>query len=117
MTSIPLWVTLTGFAAPLLALAGSAVAYVIKLYLDFADRRRNQFFELMQFIDNKDGTIATKVAAVYELRRFPQNRDFIIRFCLTQRENVVGAASHSLIDELDCTLEAMRNLPAKGRNR
>jgi hypothetical protein len=67
--TVPLWVTIIGFTAPLVALAGSAVGYVVKLYQDAAGKRRSHFFELTQFID---GTlsIATKVAAVYELRRF-----------------------------------------------
>lgn len=30
--AVPIWVTLLGFAAPLIALAGSAVGYVVKLY-------------------------------------------------------------------------------------
>ena len=69
---------------PLVTIAGSAVVYVVKLYQDSAERRRNQFFELMQFIDS-DRPIATKVAAAYELRRFPEHKDFIMRFCQNLR--------------------------------
>jgi hypothetical protein len=109
VTAVPLWITLVGFAAPLLALAGSAVAYVVKLYQDRADRRRAQFFELMQFIDS-DRPIATKVAALYELRHFPEHRDFIVRFCETQRENITGPGAQALIAEMDATGAAMRAL-------
>lgn len=34
MNSVPLWITLLGFVAPLMTLAGSAVAFVIKQYQD-----------------------------------------------------------------------------------
>jgi hypothetical protein len=63
MTTPPLWISLLVLAAPLIALSGSAVAFVAKQYLDAKERRRAQFFELMQYIDS-DRPMATKVAAV-----------------------------------------------------
>ncbi len=98
-------------AAPLITLAGSAVAYVVKLFLDSGERRRKQFFELMQFIDSQ-APIATKAAAVYELRQFPQHREFIIRFCESQRSNIVGGGAHILQQEFDATkayMQALKN--------
>jgi hypothetical protein len=95
-------VTLLGFAAPLVTLAGSAVAFVVKLYLDAGERRRNHFFDLMDKIDTPS-SVAKKVAAVYELRRFPEHRDFIIRFCGTQRANITGDGSATLIAEMEAT--------------
>jgi hypothetical protein len=109
MSSVPLWITLVGFAAPLVTLAGSAVAYVVKLYQEAREKKRNQFFELMKFIDSTN-PIATKVAAVYELRRFPEHREFIIRFCENQRTNVTGAGAQILVAEMDHTREFMKML-------
>lgn len=103
--AVPIWVTLLGFAAPLIALAGSAVGYVVKLYQDASVRRRDQFFELMAFIDSKDRPIATKVAAVYRLRDFPEDKEFIVRFCQSQRENIQGDAARLLRDEMDATAQ------------
>ena len=105
--SIPLWVTLLGFAAPLIALAGSAVGYVVKIYQDAATRKRNEFFELMGFIDSTL-PIATKIAAVYRLREFPEHKDFIIRFCESQRNNITGGGGHFLIAEMDATAAFFR---------
>jgi len=48
----------------------------VKLYLDRAERRRKDFFKLMDLIGGQ-GSIANKVAAVYELRRFPEHKEFI----------------------------------------
>jgi hypothetical protein len=104
MNTVPLWVTLLGFAAPLIALAGSAVAYIVKLYQDAAQRRRDHFFELMKFIDSTQ-PIATKVAAVYALRQFPEHRDFIVRFCNTQRANITGVGAPLLAAEMKATQE------------
>lgn len=109
MNSVPLWITLLGFAAPLMTLAGSAVAFVMKQYQDSRSRARNQFFELMQFIDG-DKPIATKIAAVYELRKFPEHRDFIIRFCDEQRGNITGGGAHFLVAEMDRTRDYMKSL-------
>jgi len=115
MNSVPLWVTLIGVAAPLIAIAGSAVAFVIKLFLDRAERRRNQFFELMQFFDS-DKAIATKLAAAYELRRFIEHKEFIIRFCnkfpnLTRKPNEVGG---STVEYLQAEILATRDYFEKG---
>ena len=91
---------------PLIALAGSSVAYVIKLFLDRIDKRRDRFFDLMKLIDGKE-SIALKVAAVYELRQFPEHKDFIVHFCETQSKNVTGVDSgaKSLIAEMHRTKE------------
>lgn len=112
MNSVPLWITILGFAAPLLALAGSSVAYVVKLYQDAAEKKRSQFFELMQFIDS-GRPIATKMAAVYELRRFPEHRDFVVRFCESQRSNVDGVGAALLQAEMDATANVLRSLPVR----
>lgn len=96
------YLTLFGVAAPLITIAGSAVAYVIKIYQEAAIRRRSQFFELMQHIDGS-APIATKVAAVYSLRDFPEHKNFIIHFCKTQRNNIAGTSAQLLIDEMDRT--------------
>lgn len=110
MTSVPLWVTIVGFAAPLMALAGSATAFVINLYREAAEHRKNYFFELMQFIDS-DRPMATKVAAVYELRRFPEHREFVIRFCQSQQANISGTGASLLAAEMEQTRRFMEQLP------
>jgi hypothetical protein len=104
--AVPLWVTLLGFAGPLMALAGSAVAYVFKVFGDGAERRRQRLFELMQFIDS-DKPLAVKLAAVYELRRFPKDREFVVRFCKVVRGQIKGDAAAALVAELDATAAAV----------
>ncbi|PWE36996.1 hypothetical protein DD563_14215 [Pelagicola sp. LXJ1103] len=93
-----------GISLPLIAIAGSAVAYVIKIYRESATIRREQFFELMKLLDDK-GTIAAKVAAVYHLRQFPEHKDFIVRFCEIQKDNILGDRGLYLTAEMQLTLE------------
>ena len=111
MNTIPLWISLIGFAAPLFAIAGSAIAYVIKTYRDASETRRSHFFELMKFIDSKQ-TIAIKVAAIYHLTQFPEHKDFIIRFCETQKQNITGGdvSTKALQVEMDYAIDAMKAL-------
>ena len=87
---------------PLMTLAASAFVYVVNLWIARQDKQRDRFFDLMKLIDGQ-GSIATKVAAVYELRRFPNHKDFIIRFCDTQSQNVGGAGATTLVAEMGMT--------------
>jgi hypothetical protein len=111
VNTIPLWVTLLGFVAPFVALAGSAVAFVWQNYRESKDRRWNKFFDLMKFIDSKDLPIATKSAAVYQLRQFPEHKDFIIRFCTAHKSNIVGPASQILATEMESTVQFFDKIP------
>ena len=102
------WVTIIGVVIPMMTIAGSAVAFVWKAFQDAREKRRDHFFHLMTLIDT-DGKIATKVAAVYELRRFPEHREFIISFCRDLREQIDGASAESLKREMDRTREYFEN--------
>ena len=82
------WVSFVGIVVPLLTIAGSAVAFVSKTFGDAKESRRKQFFDLMALIDT-NGSIASKVAAVYQLRYFPEHKDFIVRFC-QRRQRLAG---------------------------
>lgn len=97
-------ISIVGVAIPMITIAGSAVAFVWKSYRDARLARHVRFFELMEIIDSKN-TIAAKVAAIYQLRTFPEHKDFIIRFCQVQSQNISGdgAAAEALADEMKRT--------------
>lgn len=107
LEQLPIWLTVLGFVVPALTLAGSAGAFVIKLYLDQSARRRTHFFELMQFIDG-NGPIASKMAAVYRMRDFAEHREFAIRFCDSQAPLIVGPTSAPLSEEMRRTSAHMK---------
>lgn len=96
--------------APVITLCGTAFAYVLKLYLDREEKRQNDFFKLMQFIDSKELPIATKMTAVYQLRRFREHKDFVIRFAESQRNNITGPSAEILSQEIKLTEEFMKRL-------
>ena len=109
MNEVSQWAALAGIVVSMLTLAGSAVAYVIRFYLDGAARKRDQFFELMKYLDNPMMPIAGKIAAVYQLRNFPQHREFIIRFCLAAPQFVAGTATVPLLAEFEATRKFFEN--------
>ena len=92
---------------PLLSIGGSAIAYVVKLYIDRADRRKAELFEMMTKID-EGAALATKLAAIYQLRSFRSDRDFVIRFCESVESHSRGDASAPLQSELRNTAEFLR---------
>lgn len=98
---------IVGVVLPLLAIAGSAVAYVVKFYSERSDIREQRFTALVSRID-EPGAMASKVAAVYEMRQFPEHRDFIVRFCRTQQGNVSGSGAALLEAEMQQTAEYFR---------
>ncbi len=112
MNSIDPWITFFGIAIPLFGFAGSAIAFVAKLYLDRKDKRRLQFFELMQFLDS-DRPLATKIAAIYELRSYREHREFIIRFCGVIPDYLQGSAVDAMKLELQATKEFFENAEIK----
>lgn len=99
-------VSVVGVVIPMITIAGSAAAFVWKSFSDSRENRRKQFFQLMTLID-ADGSIASKIAAVYQLRNFPEHSDFIIRFCDTQRNNLTGngTAVALLAKEMNMTMD------------
>ncbi|MGP0061832.1 MAG: hypothetical protein ACLPID_21420 [Beijerinckiaceae bacterium] len=93
-------------SVPLCALAWSAAAYVRLRQSEIRRERYERFFEVMEHIGSKGGSIASKVAAVFELRRFPEYQEVIIR--LFERVGVEGDAAPMLKSEMDLTADFLR---------
>ena len=53
----------------------------------------------MKLIDGPD-PIASKLTAVYQRLQFTEHKDFIIRFCVTQKDQITGSNAASLADEM-----------------
>jgi hypothetical protein len=110
VNGVPTWLALLGFAAPLIALAGSAVAFVIRQYTDAKQRKRDDFFALLDRFDNPNTVIFCRLAATYRLREFKKDRDFLLRFLEFQQKNVEGSkdAVAQLVGEMQLTSRALR---------
>ncbi|WP_155856324.1 hypothetical protein [Acidiphilium cryptum] len=114
MIIFPSWLAFISFLIPLFTISGSAIAFIVKLFIDRSDKIHNRFFDLLKIIDSKE-PIATKMGAVYELRNFPQHKEFIIRFCESQNSNIIGSdtAVSALRAEMDSTKIAMQKIKPK----
>jgi len=103
------WIAIVTAAGTVLTLAGSAIAYFMKLFLERADRRHAEFLKMVDYIDGKD-PLAKKLAAIYLLRTFPEHRDFVIRFCDHISPNIIGGAAAQMQTELALTKAHMEKL-------
>lgn len=101
-------VTAVGVIIPLLTIAGSGVAFLVKYFADARAKRNARFFELMAHIDNPDRPLAAKLAAVYQLRAFPEHKEFIVRFYDGVSENIDGPSAEVLRREFNETANVFR---------
>lgn len=99
--------TLVGMMVAVMTIAGSALAFVIKYYSEAKLRKRDQFFQLMELVDGF-GPIAQKLTAICQLRFYPEHKDFIVRFCAEQQNNIAGDGSLFLSTEMQRTVDFYR---------
>ena len=91
---------------PLFGLAGSAVRFVILEVQKRDDTKFLRFFNLMEQIGREGYSIAAKMAAVYELRKYPEYAEVSIRVC--EDVPVSGNAAAPLVAEMKATAEYLR---------
>ena len=107
------WLTLFGvvaaFAAvvvPLCGLAWAAVFYTIARRREIKHHEFERVFKVMDHLGQTGGSIASKMAAAYELRKYPQYSDVIIRLC--EQADIVGPSSKMLKDEMMLTAQILK---------
>lgn len=97
-------VALVGIIVPLLTIAGSAAAFVWKGFREAKQHRQQLLFSLMDKIDT-NGTLASKQLAVYQLRFFPEHKEFIVRFCEANKNKINGDGAKILEAEMQETID------------
>ena len=70
-----------GVVIPFVALAWAAISHVNTQRREQEFREYEKFFIIMKELGSKDSTVPGNLAAVYELRKFPEYKDVIIRLC------------------------------------
>ncbi|MBX9883460.1 MAG: hypothetical protein K2X68_00655 [Novosphingobium sp.] len=107
------WLTLFGVVAaflavvvPLCGLAWAAVFYTIAHRREVRHQEFERVFKVMDHLGQNGGSIASKMAAAYELRRYPQYRDVIVRMC--EQTEVEGSSAGMLKSEMMLTAEFLR---------
>ena len=101
--AVALWATIAGTLIALLAIAWAAVNYVLIRSKEIKHQEYQKFFEVMDHLGAPGHSIASKMAAAYELRKYPQYRDVIVR--LAQQAQYEGAAAGMLKAEMDLTAQ------------
>jgi hypothetical protein len=92
-----------GVVVPLFALAYSAIVYVGNQRREQEYREFHKFHDLMKDLGTAGTTILGNVAVAFELRKFPQYRELIVR-ALSDVE-VKGSRADILRSEFALTIE------------
>jgi len=95
------WIAWAGIVIPLAALAWSAVFYTLARHRETRHQEYQRFFQIMDHLGHPDGSIAAKMAAAYELRKYPQYAEVIINIC--EDAEIEGVAAQMLKNEMLAT--------------
>ena len=102
------WIAWAGVVVPLIALAWSAVTYSIAKRHEVKHQEYQRFFQIMDHLGHQDSSIASKMAAAFELRKYPQYAEVVVNIC--EKAEIEGTASEMLKDEMRATAEFMRRV-------
>ena len=98
------WLTWGTLVLPLFVLAWSAWQYVALQKREAARQRFDNFFRVLELIGAREGSLAAKAGAVYELRNYPEYAEMIVRFCREAQDYVSGDAAQILRTEFQLTV-------------
>ena len=79
---------------PLFAMAWAAIFFVLTRRREVHFQEFERLFKVMDHLGQTDGSIASKMAAAYELRKYPDYKDVIVRMC---RETEVAGPSGKML--------------------
>ena len=109
------WIAWAGLVLPLATLAFSAVWFVMVQRKRSEAERYGRFWELMKQAGAQDHNIAAKMAVFYELRKYPQYAEVIIRLC--EEARVDGSEGQLLKGEMLLTAEHLRKATSLGTSK
>ena len=96
-----------GVVIPLFALAWSAFQWIgIQKELQ-RQKRFERFFATIMRVHNADRSLISQMAAVFELRNYPEYRELVIRICVRAGE-FFPAQPEALKIEFEENLKALR---------
>jgi hypothetical protein len=95
-----------GLVIPLAALAWAAILHVRTERREQQYREYQKFFEIMRELGSKESTVPGNMAAVFELRKFPEYKDVIVRLC--EDAPLEGTATKLLAREMSMTAEYLK---------
>lgn len=96
-------------SVPICALAWSAVAYVRLRKREIQRERYERFFSSLEHLGKPGGAVTAHVGAVFELRKFPEYADVIVR--LFDQVPVDGHSASMLKAEMALMADFLRRNP------
>ncbi|MFA5968451.1 MAG: hypothetical protein WC816_04305 [Sphingomonas sp.] len=100
------WLTWAAVVLPLVAIAWSAVQYVRTQRREQEYREFEKFHRIMSELGTQNTTVMGNMALAYELRKFPQYREVIVR--ALEDIDVRGSRADLLKREFSLTIELMK---------
>jgi hypothetical protein len=95
-----------GVVVPLFGISWAAIQHVRTEKRDQKFQEYRKFFEIMINFGFKDSTVPGNMAAVFELRKFSQYKEVIIRLC--ENSLFEGNPTQLLAREMALTADALR---------
>ncbi|MGF7168977.1 hypothetical protein FHS91_000636 [Sphingobium xanthum] len=108
LTSASDWIAWAGIVIPLAALAWSAVFYTLARRREVSHQEYQRLSEVMRNLGDHQASVTQKMAAAFELRKYPEYAPVIITVC----ENTKLTGDRDYVDmfraELDKTADYLR---------
>ncbi len=104
LSSAEEWIAWGGIVVPLLAMAFSAVTYSLAKRREVQHQQYQRFFQIMDHLGG-NASAASKMAAAYELRKYPDYAEVIINIC--EKANIEGEDA-MLKEEMIATAEHLK---------
>ena len=103
------WVAYLGVIIPLLAFACAALRYVQVEKAKARQANFENFFQTVMRVHNADKSLLSQKAAIFELRHYPEYREFILRVCDDLEPYFGPGVRQELAEEFEETAERLRS--------
>jgi hypothetical protein len=92
------WVAWAGIVVPLAGMAWAAIFYTLARRREIHFQEFERLFKVMDHLGQQGGSIASKMVAVYELRKYPEYKNVFARMC--EQTEVQGTSGKMLKDQM-----------------
>jgi hypothetical protein len=102
------WVAWAGVVIPLASLAWAAVMHVRLGQRQARSQEFDQLFKVMELIGSHSGNQPSQMAAIFELRNYPNYKNLILRMCDTLPISGSASAVAAIKNELESTAKFLQ---------
>jgi len=106
--SLAEWLAYFGVIVPLMAFGWAALRHVRVERAKARQTKFDNFFQTVMRVHNSDKSLLSQKAAIFELRNYPEYRDFILRVCDKPEPYFGSPTRPELAEEFSETAAALR---------